>query len=188
MENKYKDLIIEVIKQHPRFVGNEHLLDEIYTDTVIRLGGILEAVNDEAIIKGYVERIAKLSIISISRSHGTQKKQAVATSQAAPVKEIPLVEDHTNHYEPFNYDCAEVEATPELTEAQSKEIETGIMHLDKEFPAKEFIKLYRLRYQEHKTLEDISDTMNVSQAQAAERLFEITALVKRICSDELSQV
>lgn len=186
MENGYKNLILEVIKQNPRYEGNEHLLDEIYRDVEVRLGGILESVNDEAIVRSYVERIAKLSIITVSRSNGGSKKQVV--THVAPVKEIPLVGNHTDHYQFFEYERDGFETLIELTDVQRSEIEVGIQKLEKEYPTKEFIKLYRLRYQEHKTLEDISDTMNVSQAQAAERLFEITALVKRICSDELSQM
>ena len=41
---------------------------------------------------------------------------------------------------------------------------------------------------EQKSLESISEELNISQAQAAERLFEISALVKRICDNEVSQV
>lgn len=187
MENKYTNLIIEVIKQNPRFVGNEHLLNEIYDDAVVRLGGILESVKDEAIVRSYVERIAKLSIITVSRNNGGSTKKQVVT-RVAEVKEIQLAGNHTDHYQFFEYESDGFETLIELTDVQRSEIEAGIQKLEKEYPTKEFIKLYRLRYQEHKTLEDISDTMNVSQAQAAERLFEITALVKRICSDELSQV
>ena len=188
MENKYKNLIIETIKQHPRFIGNEHLLDTIYDDTVARLGGILDSVNDESIIKSYVERISKLSIITVSRNNGGNTKQTTAKTSIPPAKEIIFSEDRSNDYNVFNYDPIDFQTIVELTDTQKNEIKSEIQKLEKEYPTKEFIKLYRLRYQENKTIEDISDTMNVSQAQAAERLFEITALVKRICSDELSQV
>lgn len=180
MENKYKNLIIEVIKQNERFAGNEALLNEIYEDAVVRLGGILESINDEAIIRGYVERIAKLSIITICRKQDSQPKAPKKNEQ--PSLSTPAID----YYKIFNY---EPEVTDESFQATIlAEIESEICKLDKEAPAKEFIKLYRLRYQEKKSLEEVSEELNISQAQAAERLFEITALVKRICSNEMSQV
>lgn len=180
MENKYKSLILEIIKKNERFPGNEEFLDAIYEDVLIRLGGILDSINDEAIIRGYIERIAKLSIITVSRaqSKSVQKVENLAQDN----KKTSVVD----YYKVFSYEPALSEKNPPL--ALLQDIEAGIMALEKEYPTKEIIKLYRLRYQEKKSLDVISEELNISQAQAAERLFEITALVKRICDNEMSQV
>ena len=65
-------------------------------------------------------------------------------------------------------------------------LKSEIIELAKQFPQKEFVKLYNLRYTENRSLEAISDELNVSQAQAAERLFDLTAPVKRIFGNEVS--
>ena len=183
MENKFKNLIIEVIKQNERYSGNEALLDEIYQDAVIRLGNILDVINDEAIIRGYIERIAKLSIITVAKKNESKRAAAVK-------KEKVVVETSSkpkDYYSAFSYIPEQV---PNKTFSKEKfaEIESEILKLENSNPAKEFVKLYKLRYQTNKSLEEISDELNLSQAQVAEQLFEITALVKRIYNNEVSQV
>ena len=186
MENKHKNLILDIIKQNERYAGNEEYLEAIYEDALTRLGGILDSLNDEAIIKSYVERIAKLSIITVAKKNSSTP--AAKQKPAEPeIKQELEKEAEEDLYKVFGYEPSS-QPKENITTDKFQEIEKGIMQLDKAYPTKEFIKLYKLRFQENKTLEEISDELNVSQAQAAERLFDIAALVKRTNRNEVSQV
>ena len=59
-KTKYENLIIEIITQNERYKGNEDLLKFIYDDVLTRLGGILESISDESVVRSYIERIFQL--------------------------------------------------------------------------------------------------------------------------------
>lgn len=180
-EKKYEDLIIDIITQNPRYQGNEDLLKYIYDDVLIRLGGILDSITDEVVIRSYIERIVKLSIITVI------KKRAILLSESSKPEPKKNVIKQSGYYDEFNY--------PELginkqafSDEKKQELESELRKFINLYPQKELKKLYNLRFIEKKSLEQISDELNVSQAQAAERLFELASLVKRIFGNEVSQV
>ena len=179
-KTKYENLIIEAIKKNERYRGNEDLLRFIYEDVVTRLGSILDTINDEAVIQSYVERIAKLSVITII------KKRTVLLATAAEEKVPAPKKDYSGYYDVFSCTPADNQSDINIKNHQAVELKSEIIELVKQYPQKEFIKLYNLRYKENRTLEAISDELNVSQAQAAERLFELAAPVKRIFGNEVS--
>ncbi len=178
IEKKYEDLIVEIITQNPRYQGNEDLLKYIYDDVVVRLGGILESITDEAVVRNYIERIVKLSVITVV------KKRNILLHETPKVVAPKINKDY---YEEFYYSPQMVN-NESLDSSKVSELKIELKKLVEAYPQKEFAKLYNLRFVEKKSLEQISDELNLSQAQAAERMFELAALVKRIFGNEVSQV
>ena len=101
MDNKYQDIIVEVIKNNPRFQGHEELLNPVYDDVVERLGNILDTIEDETIARSYIERIAKLSVITVTK----QKKSITPIRVVSRPKGDGVIvkKEHQNHYEVFDY-------------------------------------------------------------------------------------
>ncbi len=178
-KTKYENLIIEVITQNERYKGNEDLLKSIYDDVVIRLGGILETIKDEAIVKSYIEKIVKLSIITIVKKRNLSIPSSTSLSK-------PNVNKSAEYYDALSYQPAAKKEGISINEKAAEKLKSEIIELAEKYPQKDFIKLYNLRFIENKSLESISDELNVSQTQAAEQLFELAALAKRISADELS--
>ena len=63
MNNKYQDIIVEIIKNNPRFQGHEDSLDSIYEDVVERLGNVLDTIEDEIVVRNYIEKIAHCQVL-----------------------------------------------------------------------------------------------------------------------------
>lgn len=181
IEKKYEDLIIEVITQNPRYQGNEDLLKYIYEDVLVRLGGILDSITDDSVIRNYIERIVKLSVITVV------KKRNILINKSPESQEKTNVIKNRGYYDEFYYPAQAI-ISKNLDPVKVGELEKELKNTSAAYPQKEFVKLYNLRFVEKKSLEQISDELNVSQAQAAERLFELAALVKRIFGNEVSQV
>lgn len=186
MNKKYQDIIVEVIKNNARFQGHEDLLDDVFNDVVERLGSVLDAIDDETIARSYIERIAKLSVITLTK----QKKSLtpIKVSSASRLVDDVVKKESQNHYEIFDYTPKAISDNYSISEDLQMSVEQAIMHLNNEYPTKDYVEIYKLRFIENKSVEEISEVLKTSQAQTAERLFDLTALVKRICGNEVSQV
>lgn len=179
-KTKYENLIIEVITQNERYRGNEDLLKYIYDDVITRLGGILETINDETVVRSYIERIVKLSVITT-----VKKRSLLLTSPSANPPESENKKS-SGYYDELTFPQENKALRADVDAEQEAKLASEIIELADKYPQKEFIKLYNLRFVENKSLEAISDELNVSQAQAAERLFELAALAKRLSGNEVS--
>ena len=165
---------IEIIKKNDRYQGNEDLLQFIYDDTVERLGGILDTITDETVLRTYIERIAKLSIITVTKRRGSF---STVKREVAPKSESAASKVHQYHYDVFELpQIKPVEAN--LSDDFLVAVEQSVMQMENDYPTKDYIKIYKMRFVENKSLEEISEELNVSQAQVAERLFDLTAVVK----------
>lgn len=180
-QTKYENLIIDIITQNDRYRGNEDLLKYIYDDVLTRLGGILETINDETVVRSYIERVAKLSVITTIK-----KRNLLLANSSNNEAATPLTRKYSGYYDALAYTPSGVSLEKNVKKQQVLKLKSEIIELAKQYPQKEFVKLYNLRYIENRSLEAISDELNVSQAQAAERLFDLAAPVKRIFGNEVS--
>ena len=184
-KNKYEKLIVDIISKNDRYRGNEDLLKFIYDDVIERLGGILDTISDEVVARGYIERIVKLSVITVVKKRGMLVSDTVVKPSLVKEKTRATV---TSVYSVFDYSPSEEVIISSLSDAELKDVEEGIKKLNETSSSEDFVKLYQLRYIEKKSLESISNELSLSQSLVAERLFDLTALVKRICGNEVSQV
>ena len=179
LQTKYENLIIEEITQNERYKGNEDLLKFIYEDVVARLGNILDNITDETVVKSYIDRIVKLSVIT------TIKKRSILLS--APLDSVTEKSkaDYSNYYNVFNY-TPSGKSNINLDSSLTEKLKSELQVLADQYPQKEYIKLYNLRYIENKSLVTISVELNIYQSQAADRIYELTALSNRIFGNVVS--
>jgi len=183
--HKYENIILEAIQTNPRFQGNEELLEPIYNNVLERLGNVVDAISDETIVRDYINKIVKLAVINVIKA---QKSTPAHTTIVEKKANIPQRIKSDDIYSTFTYTPIEQNNELYVSKNDLIKIEQEIIKLNENSQNKEFLNLYSLRYTKNKSIEDISDDLNMSQAQVAERLFEISALVKRICGNEVSQV
>ncbi len=182
--HKYENIILEAIQSNQRFQGNEELLEPIYNDVLDRLGNIADSISDSSVIGDYIQKVVKLSVINIIKQNKkTTRINNTSVADTTPAKTAPA-----DYYSEFSYKPLETNNEIYVSKNDLIKIEQEILNLEKTSSNKGFLNLYSLRYTKGKSLEEISDDLNISQAQVAERLFEIAALVKRICGNEVSQV
>ena len=89
MENKYNNLIFELIKQHPRYNGYESILQDIYEDVYEHSKVILTSVTNDDVIVSYLKKVINTSIITVPKklNFNTRVRHRVITPVAQIVKQ-----------------------------------------------------------------------------------------------------
>ncbi len=65
--NKYYDLIIELIQENNKFPGHEDILKDIAEDVYNHAKVVLNSVTNEDVISAYLEKVISTSIITVSK-------------------------------------------------------------------------------------------------------------------------
>ncbi len=65
--NKYYDLIIELIKENNKFPGHEDILNDIAEDVYNHAKVVLNSVTNEDVVSAYLEKVISTSIITVSK-------------------------------------------------------------------------------------------------------------------------
>ena len=184
--HKYENIILDAIQSNPRFQGHEELLEPIYNNTLERLGNVVDSIPDETIAKEYVQKVTKLAVINTIKTYKNGSAPTTRNIQLPTLEQEQASSDEL--YSIFSYTPSSQNDELYVSKSDLAKIEEEIIKLNENSQNKEFLNLYSLRYTKNKSIEAISDDLNMSQAQVAERLFEISALIKRICGNEVSQV
>ena len=75
MEKKYQDTIVELIKTHKRFEGLEENLDDIVSDVYRLANTTLSAIDDEEVLKNYLNKIITTAIITTAQKLNINKRK-----------------------------------------------------------------------------------------------------------------
>ena len=84
--NKYYSIIENIIRQHRKFAGCEAILDEIIDDVYSHAAVIINSINNDDVIKAYLEKVVNTSIITVPKKMGIHSPRAITPSVSLPVK------------------------------------------------------------------------------------------------------
>lgn len=65
--NKYYSIIENLVRQHKKFPGYEPILEEIIDDVYSHSEVIINSINNESVIKAYLEKVISTSIITVPK-------------------------------------------------------------------------------------------------------------------------
>lgn len=65
--NKYYGIIENLVRQHKKFPGYEPILDDIIDDVYSHSEVIINSINNESVIKAYLEKVIATSIITVPK-------------------------------------------------------------------------------------------------------------------------
>ena len=115
-DNKYYGLIEGIVKNHRKFPGCEAVLDEIIDDVYSHSEVVINSVQNESVVKTYIEKVVLTSIITIS------KRYNLGRNRVTPIREI----SNYVHNEAQTITDAEVKpapvSEPELISEQNSEL------------------------------------------------------------------
>lgn len=90
MDAKHRELIENIIRQNPNFVGHEYLMESICSEVYKKSYLLLDAVSNIESLRNYLNKVADTSILNIIRSQGvdsvsdkTKAKQTENTKKIA---------------------------------------------------------------------------------------------------------
>ncbi len=166
------DLIEKIIKNDRKFSDNEDLYEDFFNETCQRSMAVIKAISSDASLEAYLRKIATTSIINVLKASGRIKRLG---SSYQPI-----------HYPDISYDNFATDETPEeelIKKDTYKQILNLILEADREDPEKNYLQIYKLRYDKGMTQKEISSEIGLSQSEISKRLFKLTEKVKKSLDD-----
>lgn len=188
IENQVK-FIQQLIRNNEKFVGNEDLFEDFTNEAYSKLHVFINSIKDLTKIEGYTTKIVNTSIFSVLKRQG-RLKRINSNSISASTKTIPFDISNINEviknsdlkYEDrIMYELIDPRFSYTKTAANNELIESilnSVIQINKDYPDEQYLKLYKLRFINKKTKNQISFELNISQSEVAKRLFELENLVK----------
>lgn len=179
------DLIERIIKNDRKFANNEDLYDDFFNETCKRSLVIVKTITSDVTLEAYLRKIATTSILNVLKDSGRLKR---SKNGFMSTKEVSLdttyQETVTNNYANaiITYDAVDLTAGPEDLALQKELLQQVIISLkkiDKEEPEKQFLNIYKLRYEDGMTQKEIAQELNLSQSEVSKRLFKLMEKVKQ---------
>lgn len=88
IQKKYFDLIVTMVKAHPRYSGLEAILDDIVQDVYEHSKIILDTVTNEEVINSYINKVIATSIITVPKKMNFNKRVSHRVITTQPVETI----------------------------------------------------------------------------------------------------
>ncbi len=66
-DNKYYEIIKEIVQNHKKFAGLEDILEDIIDDVYSHSKVIISSIDDEAVLNSYLEKVVSTSIITVPK-------------------------------------------------------------------------------------------------------------------------
>lgn len=181
------DLIKKIIKTDRKYSNNEDLFDDFFNESYKRSFLIVKSVENEAALESYLKKIVTTSIVTVLKDSGRVRR---TKEGFVPVIEESIeqvinsnVSNVPNKYSnvQINYDIVDLKDGPEEIVIKKETLQTvidaiSVAHFNN--PAKEFMKLYELRYVKGLKQKQIAKELNLSQSEVSKRLLELMEQVK----------
>ena len=113
--NKYYDTIENLIRNHKKFTGYETILDDIMDDVYSHSEIIISSIDDENVIKAYLEKIVSTSLVTVPKKLNFNKNvhhavigKDVEKKYADLTQEIPIQSGQDANFIDFPQDNSEI--------------------------------------------------------------------------------
>jgi RNA polymerase sigma factor (sigma-70 family) len=152
-------------------------------ETCKRSVSIINAIDNESTLKAYLKRIATTAIINVLKDSGRLHRTKTGYMSTKEVifdnqeKEI----DYSSI--DINYSGIKLPQTPEEVVIQKdilQFVSQTIVKIDSEEPEKQYLQIYKLRYDRGMTQKEISEELELSQSEISKRLYKLMDKVKEI--------
>ncbi len=200
MDSKQRELIENIIKQHPDYRGHEDLMEQFCAEVYKKSYLLLDSVSNIESLKNYLTKVADTSIANVLKNiksdNSIQTLNSKKILEIEPIqlkkidepKEIntnPVVslqkntqqserDIYSNLIDPEEF-VSEKYTNPEL----AKSILDIIDKLDLGNPSKKYLEIFTMRYVQNLRQSVIARKLKISQADLSKRFCEMVKLVKQ---------
>ena len=176
------NLIEKVIKSNRKFTNNEDLYEDFFNETCKRSMPIISAIPSDATLEIYLKKVATSSILNVLKDSGRLRRThtSYTATETVPFESNSysnVYADVKVEYEPIDFDNG-----PENIAIKNEVLRMlidSLHQIDKDEPEKQYLELYKLRYQEGMTQTEIANELNLSQSEVSKRLFKLMQKVKK---------
>lgn len=175
------DLISKIIKNDRKFLNNEDLYEDFLNETCKRSIGIMNAVTSDVVVEGYLKKIVTTSILNVLKDYGRLRRNKTGFQS---VENVSYEDSYSNNFMDIkiSYDNFVLNETPEEIIVRKETIEQVAMTVvgaDIEDPEKQYLQIYKMRYDKEMTQKEISQELGLSQSEVSKRLFKLMEKVKQ---------
>ena len=175
------DLIEKVIKNNNKYISNEDLYEDFFNETCKRSLSIVKTLSSDSVLEAYLRKIATTSIISVLKDSGRLRRTKAGYTKT---QEIPIEEVQSFDYSNINvsYGNFNVQESPETIMVKNdvlKSIYDAVVAINEKDTKKQYLQIYKLRYDSGMTQQEISDETGLSQSEISKRLFKLMEKVKQ---------
>lgn len=176
MLKEQKELIEKLVKQNPKYIGNEDLLDDFINETFKRAYIIFNSVSSISNIESYIGKVATTAMITVLKNLG----RVIRTTEGYVSSEEVLARTQSISDSTFT-DIKDPQSEFENTIDYKDLLESAISIVKQthEFnPVKNYLEIFYLRYIKQSKQSLIAKEMNISQGEVSKRLLELSIIVK----------
>ena len=163
------------------------MYDDFFNETCKRSLNIVKTITSDATLEAYLKKIATTSILNVLKDSGRLRR---TKDGFTPTKEISIEQIHEEKQESGNiyatakiiYEPADIKDTPEDTLLKKEILQHVINSLEKinnEDPDKNYLQIFKLRYDNGMTQKEIAEDLNLSQSEVSKRLFKLMEKIKQ---------
>ena len=169
------DLIERVIKNNNKYHDNEDLYDDFFNETCKRSLAIINSLSSDNALEAYLRKIATTSIINVLKDSGRLRR---TKSGYTKTQEVSIEEVSSTDYSNINvsYGNFNIQESPETVMVKNdvlKSIYDAVVSIDEDDTKKQYLQIYKLRYDSGMTQQEISDETGLSQSEISKRLFKL---------------
>lgn len=179
------NLIERIIKNDRKFANNEDLYDDFFNEMCKRSMPIVNTITSDVTLEAYLRKIATTSILNVLKDSGRLRRTRDGFTQVNEVSlevHSPHVSSQENYSDvQISYPAVDYDSNPEDIAVQKEilqKIVDAIYLINEAEPDKQYLRIYKLRYDEGMTQKEIASEMSLSQSEISKRLFKLMEKVK----------
>ncbi len=186
IENQVK-IIQQLIRNNEKFIGNEDLFEDFTNEAYSKLHVFINSIKDLTKIEGYASKIVNTSMLSVLKRKERLKR---INPNFVSIKTTPIDVSNVNeviknsdlkYEDKIIYELIDPRFSY-ISKTEDKELLKSILNsvisINKDYPNEQYLKLYKLRFINKKTQNQISFELNISQDEVSKRLLDLENLVK----------
>lgn len=179
------NLIERIIKNDRKFANNEDLYDDFFSEMCKRSMPIVNTITSDVTLEAYLRKIATTSILNVLKDSGRLRRTRDGFTQVNEVSleaHSPQNSSQENYSDvQISYPVVDYDSNPEDIAVQKEilqKIVDAIYLINEAEPDKQYLRIYKLRYDEGMTQKEIASEMSLSQSEISKRLFKLMEKVK----------
>src|SRR5574344_664228 len=172
-----KQFIENLVKNNPKYVGNEDLLDDFVSESYERSHVILSGVSEPERIKPYLLKVVNTAILGVLKGNSRIQK----TSQGyIKNKEISIDSDFKCKTVKFDVVDTKINFEENILDKNFLEnIIKCVKKLDERNPLNAYMRIFYMKYYKNMKQKEMSELLNLSQSEISKRLYEIIEYIKK---------
>jgi RNA polymerase sigma factor (sigma-70 family) len=182
-----RSLIEKLVKSNNKFQGNEDLFEDFCSETYKRSYSLFETLNTSQ-VESYIAKVVNTAILNVLKESGRIRRrsnQYVSTNEipVSPVATAGPVSSANMDIRPISF-CNVADPRDSFEEKIVRrdllqKIVDVVLVAQKNYPDKEYLKIFYMRYIREMKQKDIAGLVNLSQSEVSKRLLSIAEIVKK---------